>query len=53
MEKLISGLTARLSNETFVSRAPAEVVAREREKERTWREQRDVLTGKLKALGCA
>jgi len=52
LEKLISGLTARLSNETFVSRAPAEVVAREREKERTWREQRDVLAGKLRALGC-
>ncbi len=52
LEKLIAGLTARLSNETFVARAPAEVVAREREKERTWREQRDVLTGKLRALGC-
>jgi valyl-tRNA synthetase len=50
---LISGLTARLSNENFVSRAPAEVVAREREKERTWREQRDVLAGKLRALGCS
>src|SRR5882672_5537119 len=46
LEKLISGLTARLSNETFVSRAPAEVVAREREKERTWREQRDVQIGR-------
>src|SRR6266545_5009529 len=32
LEKLIAGLTARLSNETFVARAPAEVVAREREK---------------------
>jgi len=52
LEKLISGLTARLSNENFVSRAPAEVVAKEREKERTWREQRDVLAGKLRALGC-
>jgi valyl-tRNA synthetase len=52
LEKLISGLTARLSNENFVSRAPADVVAKEREKERTWREQRDVLAGKLRALGC-
>ncbi|HEV8399548.1 MAG TPA: valine--tRNA ligase [Gemmatimonadales bacterium] len=52
LEKLISGLAARLSNENFVSRAPAEVVAKEREKERTWREQRDVLAGKLRALGC-
>jgi len=49
---LISNLEARLRSENFVSRAPAEVVAREREKEKTWREQRDVLTGKLRALGC-
>jgi valyl-tRNA synthetase len=51
--KLISNLTARLNSENFVSRAPADVVAREREKERTWREQRDVLAGKLRALGCS
>jgi valyl-tRNA synthetase len=51
--KLISDLTARLSNESFVSRAPADVVARERDKEKTWREQRDVLAGKLRALGCS
>jgi len=51
--KLISNLAARLSNESFVSRAPVEVVAREREKEKTWREQRDVLAGKLRALGCS
>ena len=50
--KLISDLSARLSNESFVSRAPADVVARERDKEKTWREQRDVLAGKLRALGC-
>jgi len=50
--RLISNLTARLSSENFVSRAPADVVAREREKEKTWREQRDVLAGKLRALGC-
>ncbi|HMG19285.1 MAG TPA: class I tRNA ligase family protein, partial [Gemmatimonadales bacterium] len=51
--KLISDLSARLSNESFVSRAPADVVARERDKEKTWREQRDVLAGKLRALGCS
>jgi valyl-tRNA synthetase len=51
--KLISNLAARLSSENFVSRAPAEVVAREREKEKTWRERRDVLAGKLRALGCS
>ena len=41
------------NRENFVSRAPADVVAREREKEKTWREQRDVLAGKLRALGCS
>jgi len=53
LRKLISDLSARLSNESFVSRAPAQVVARERDKEKTWREQRDVLAGKLRALGCS
>jgi len=53
LAKLISDLSARLSNESFVSRAPADVVARERDKEKTWREQRDVLAGKLRALGCS
>jgi valyl-tRNA synthetase len=53
LRKLISDLSARLSNESFVSRAPAQLVARERDKEKTWREQRDVLAGKLRALGCS
>jgi valyl-tRNA synthetase len=53
LDKQLTGLTAKLSNENFVSRAPAEVVAREREKEREWRFQRDVLDGKLKSLGCS
>jgi valyl-tRNA synthetase len=48
----LSALTAKLGNASFVSRAPAEVVARERDKERTWRGQRAVLANKLKALGC-
>jgi len=52
LDQQLAALTGRLTNEAFVSRAPAEVVAREREKERTWREQRDVLAGKLRALGC-
>ncbi|HEV8263304.1 MAG TPA: valine--tRNA ligase [Gemmatimonadales bacterium] len=49
----LAGLAAKLTNENFVSRAPAEVVAREREKEKAWRDQRAVLAGKLKALGCS
>jgi valyl-tRNA synthetase len=52
LDQQVAALAARLTNESFVSRAPADVVAKEREKERTWREQRDVLAGKLRALGC-
>ncbi|MGH7570156.1 MAG: valine--tRNA ligase [Gemmatimonadales bacterium] len=53
LDRQLAGLAARLTNENFVARAPAEVVAREREKERAWRDQRGVLADKLKALGCA
>ena len=53
LDQQLAALAARLTNENFVSRAPADVVAREREKEKTWREQRDVLAGKLRALGCS
>jgi valyl-tRNA synthetase len=53
LEQQLAGLAVKLTNENFVSRAPATVVAREREKERVWREQRSVLAGKLTALGCA
>jgi valyl-tRNA synthetase len=53
LDQQLAALAARLTNENFVSRAPADVVARERDKEKTWREQRDVLAGKLRALGCS
>jgi len=53
LDKQLEGLAARLTNENFVARAPQDVVAREREKEKAWRDQRDVLAGKLKSLGCA
>ena len=49
----LESLAARLTNESFVSRAPQDVVAKEREKEKAWRDQRDVLAGKLKSLGCS
>ena len=52
LEQLIANLATRLSSESFVARAPADVVARERDKEKTWRDQRDVLAAKLRALGC-
>ena len=53
IDQLLKGLTTKLSNENFVARAPADVVAKEREKEREWRLQRDVLDGKLKSLDCS
>jgi len=53
LEKQLESLAARLTNESFVSRAPQDVVAKEREKEKAWRDQRDVLAGKLKSLGCS
>jgi hypothetical protein len=36
-----------------VARAPADVVAREREKLVAWTEQREVLVRKRERLGCA
>lgn len=41
----------RLANEQFTERAPAEIVEREREKARSFRDQRDKLQGQLQALG--
>ena len=53
LDTQLESLAARLTNQGFVSRAPQEVVAKEREKEKAWRDQRDVLAGKLKSLGCS
>ena len=53
LEQQLSGLAAKLTNQNFVARAPAEVVAQEREKERAWRDQRQALADKLKSLGCS
>ena len=53
LERQLTSLAARLTNENFVARAPQDVVAREREKEKAWRDQRDVLASKLKSLGCS
>ncbi|MFQ5703488.1 MAG: valine--tRNA ligase [Gemmatimonadales bacterium] len=52
LDRQLSGVAAKLKNEKFVSRAPADVVERERAKERSWQEQREVLSAKLRALGC-
>jgi valyl-tRNA synthetase len=49
----LGGVEKKLENETFVSRAPADVVGRERERARTLREQASKLEDKLRALAGA
>ena len=53
LEQQLGALDAKLTNKNFVARAPAEVVAKEREKERAWRDQRQALADKLRSLGCS
>jgi valyl-tRNA synthetase len=50
-EKYIAGLGARLSNEQFVSKAPAEVVERERQRLEDGQAQLDRIRGLLAELG--
>jgi valyl-tRNA synthetase len=52
LDRQLEALAAKLANQQFIGRAPADVVERERAKERSWREQRDALAAKLSALGC-
>jgi len=52
LDRQLQTQAAKLANQQFIARAPAEVVERERAKERSWREQRDTLQAKLSALGC-
>jgi valyl-tRNA synthetase len=52
LTQLVESQDRKLGNQQFVSRAPADVVQREREKAATWREQREVLSRKLELLGC-
>jgi len=49
---LIESQRRKLENEQFISRAPAEVVQRERQKLADWTEQHQALRQKLGALGC-
>src|SRR5437773_8387944 len=49
----LAALAARLTNQDFVARAPADVVAKERDKERAWQEQARALADKLTVLGCS
>jgi valyl-tRNA synthetase len=50
--QLVTSQYGKLANEQFVSRAPAQVVERERQKLTDWQEQITVLTDKLERLGC-
>jgi valyl-tRNA synthetase len=52
LDKQIRAVTAKLANENFTTRAPADVVERERQKEQAWREQHDTLAAKRRSLGC-
>ena len=49
-EKLLAGVSARLANENFVSKAPASVVEREREKQRELAERAELLRQRLAEL---
>ncbi len=48
----IGNQETKLANEQFVSRAPADVVEKERAKLASWRDQAAVLEGKRGQLGC-
>jgi len=52
LNTLLEGVTRTLGNERFLAKAPPDVIARERAKESSWREQRTTLADKLRALGC-
>jgi valyl-tRNA synthetase len=52
LEQLVTGQERKLANEQFVARAPADVVAKERDKLATWREQVASLQEKRGRLGC-
>jgi valyl-tRNA synthetase len=50
LDGMLRSTEGKLSNETFTSRAPADVIAREREKADNFRDQRERLSSKLQAL---
>jgi valyl-tRNA synthetase len=52
LDHLVAAQEKKLANEQFISRAPADVVERERDKLVSWREQRGVLARKREMLGC-
>jgi valyl-tRNA synthetase len=52
LDRQLETLRAKLANQGFLSRAPADVVALEREKQGSWTSRRAALAAKLEALGC-
>jgi len=52
LTRLVESQEKKLGNEQFVTRAPADVVDRERQKLTGWRDQREVLVRKREQLGC-
>jgi valyl-tRNA synthetase len=52
LAQLVRSQEEKLGNQQFVSKAPAEVVERERQKLTSWKEQREVLARKRELLGC-
>jgi valyl-tRNA synthetase len=50
LDTQLAALSARLRNEGFVSRAPAEVVEADRRKENEWTKRRELLATKVKVL---
>jgi valyl-tRNA synthetase len=53
LARLVQSQEQKLGNQQFVSRAPSDVVERERQKLTTWKEQREVLARKRELLGCS
>jgi valyl-tRNA synthetase len=49
---MLASVAGKLRNEQFTSRAPKDVVDKERAKEQSWREQKETLAAKLRVLGC-
>jgi valyl-tRNA synthetase len=53
LARLVESQQKKLGNEQFVSRAPGDVVERERQKLTAWKEQSEVLVKKRELLGCS
>lgn len=52
LDALVAAQETKLGNEQFVSRAPAAIIEKEREKLGAWRAQAEALRAKRTALGC-